>query len=311
MSIEVVLPGLQTTIQDHGRYGFRHMGVPQSGAADLFSSKLANYLLGQLSNSAVLECTLTGPKLRFQSNMKIMITGADMQPEVNGNPIEMFMPCEVLVGDELVMHTCHVGCRSYIAFSKDLVCDSFMGSSSTYLPAKLGGLNGKALSSGDIIATAGNKPQKGKLLESLEDLGQNFSNDWTLSVFPGPEFYAIDEASKKLLLSETYKVSNDSNRMGSLLIGPELTIEKVNHMISGPLFPGTLQCPKNGSPILLGPDAQTLGGYPRLLQVSSIDCHLVGQLRPGDRINFQKISVDEALRRMRQQALLFPFISNI
>ena len=311
MSIEIVSPGLQTTIQDHGRYGFRHMGVPQSGAADLFSYKLANYLLGQLSNSAVLECTLAGPRLRFQSSMRIMITGADMQPELNGNPIEMFMPCEVQIGDELVMHACHVGCRSYVAFSKDLVCDYFMGSSSTYLPAKLGGLNGKALSSGDIIPIIANKLQQVRQLESLEDFGQNFSNDWALSALPRPEFYAIDEASKKLLFSETYKVSNDSNRMGNQLIGPELKVEKVNNMISGPLFPGTLQCPKNGSPILLGPDAQTLGGYPRLLQVSSIDRHLVGQLRPGDRIKFRKISVDETHQRLRKQALLFPFISNI
>ena len=92
MSIEVVLPGLQTTIQDHGRYGCRHMGVPQSGAADLFSYKLANFLLGQLPNAAVLECTLTGPRLRFLRNMQIMITGADMQPEVNGSAIDMFAP---------------------------------------------------------------------------------------------------------------------------------------------------------------------------------------------------------------------------
>tara|TARA_Y100000588_G_scaffold382533_1_gene470210 strand:+ start:8642 stop:9577 length:936 start_codon:yes stop_codon:yes gene_type:complete len=311
MSIEVLLPGLQTTIQDHGRYGCRHMGVPQSGAADLFSYKLANYLLGQLPNSAVLECTLTGPRLNFLSNMKIMITGADMQPEVNGKPIKMFMPCKVQIGDELVMHSCDIGCRSYIAFSKDLVCDSFMGSFSTYLPAKLGGLNGKALTAGDIIATTGNKKKKAKQLESLENLGQNFSNDWTFSAVPGPEFYAIDETSKKLLFSETFTVSNDSNRMGNRLIGPELKIEKAGHMISGPLFPGTLQCPQDGSPILLGPDAQTLGGYPRLLQVSSIDRHLIGQLRPRDRIKFQKISIDEARRRLQQQALLFPFISNI
>jgi len=311
MSIEVVLPGLQTTIQDHGRYGCRHMGIPQSGAADLFSYKLANFLLGQLPNATVLECTLTGPRLRFLSNMQIMISGADMQPEVNGSAIDMFTACRVQAGDELIMQACLVGCRSYIAFSKDLICDSFMGSRSTYLPAKLGGLNGKALASGDVIATTGDKLQQGRRLESLENLGQNLSNDWVLTALPGPEFNAIDEASKKLLFSETYTVTNDSNRMGNRLIGPELKIEKVDHMISGPLFPGTLQCPTDGSPILLGPDAQTLGGYPRLLQVSSIDCHLVGQLRPGDRIKFQKISVDEARQRLQQQALLFPFISNI
>ena len=311
MSIEVVLPGLQTSIQDHGRYGYRHMGVPQSGAADLFSFKLANSLLGKSKNSAALECTLTGPRLHFLSKMQIIITGADMQPEVNGDPIEMFIPYEIQVGDELIMHACNVGCRSYIAFSKDLICDSFMGSFSTYLPAKLGGLNGKALASGDIIAATGNKTKESRYLDSLENLVQNFSNDWNLTALPGPEFYTMDETSKKLLFSEIFTVSNDSNRMGNRLIGPELKIEKSSQMISSPLFPGTLQCPTDGSPILLGPDAQTLGGYPRLLQVTSIDRHLIGQLRPGDRIKFQKISLDEAYRRLRQQALLFPFISNI
>ncbi|MDP7518477.1 MAG: hypothetical protein QGI17_15350, partial [Arenicellales bacterium] len=102
----------------------------------------------------------------------------------------------------------------------------------------------------------------------------------------GPEFDLIDEASKTLLFSATYTVSNDSNRMGNRLVGPDLKIKKTDHMISGPLFPGTLQCPTAGSPILLGADAQTLGGYPRLLQVVLVDRHLIGQLRPGDRIKF-------------------------
>ncbi len=101
MSIEVVLPGLQTTIQDNGRYGWRHMGVPQSGAADLFSFGLANYLHGQSHDSSVLECTLSGPRLRFLKSMQILMTGADMQPEINGKQVAMFIPCRVKPGDEL------------------------------------------------------------------------------------------------------------------------------------------------------------------------------------------------------------------
>ena len=311
MSIEVVSPGLQTTIQDNGRYGWRHMGVPQSGAADLFSFGLANFLHGQSYDSSVLECTLSGPRLRFLKSMQILMTGADMQPEINGKQVAMFIPCKVKPGDELTMHACLVGCRSYIAFSEDLVCDAFMGSNSTYLPAKLGGLNGKALESGDVIPTVGDKTNQARRLTSVADLRQTFSNEWVFMAMPGPEFDLIDEASKTLLFSATYTVSNDSNRMGSRLVGPDLKIKKTDHMISGPLFPGTLQCPTEGSPILLGVDAQTLGGYPRLLQIALVDRHLIGQLRPGDRIKFQKISISEAYEQLQQQALLFPFISHI
>ena len=311
MSIEVITPGLQTTIQDEGRSGWRHMGVPQSGAADLFSCKAANYLLGKAYDSAVIECTLTGPRLSFLKEMQILITGSDMNPKINDKQVEMYKPYSVSVGDELVMSACSYGCRSYIAFSDDLVCNPIMGSQSTYLPANFGGFNGKILQKGDIIQTISSPNLTSKLQDSAEITGQDFTNQWCLKAIPGPEFEVLDQSSQTLLFSETFKVSNDSDRMGSRLIGKNLNVKTTDHMTSGPLFPGTLQCPKDGSPILLGSDAQTLGGYPRLIQVPLFNQHLIGQLRPGDSIEFRRISNEEAVEELKQQALSFPFIANI
>ena len=311
MSIEVITPGLQTTIQDEGRSGWRHMGVPQSGAADLFSCKAANYLLGKACDSAVIECTLTGPRLSFLKEMQILITGSDMNPRINDKQVETYKTYSVNVGDELVMSACSYGCRSYIAFSDDLVCNPIMGSQSTYLPANFGGFNGKILQKGDIIQTISSPNLTSKLQDSAEITGQDFTNQWCLKAIPGPEFEVLDQSSQTLLFSETFKVSNDSDRMGSRLIGKNLNVKTTDHMTSGPLFPGTLQCPKDGSPILLGSDAQTLGGYPRLIQVPLFNQHLIGQLRPGDSIEFRRISNEEAVEELKQQALSFPFIANI
>ena len=145
MSIEVISPGLQTTIQDLGRKGWSHMGVPESGAADKFSLKLANFLLNKESNSPAMECTLTGPSLRFLKPLFLVITGADMKPKINDKNVKMNAVIQVKTNEVLSLSNCSAGCRSYISFSENLVSKKFLGSVSTYLPAKLGGINGLPL----------------------------------------------------------------------------------------------------------------------------------------------------------------------
>ncbi|MCS5622625.1 MAG: hypothetical protein NZ735_01510, partial [Candidatus Marinimicrobia bacterium] len=153
MSIEVVSSGLQTTIQDMGRKGWSHMGLPESGAADKFSLKLANFLINKNLNSPVLECTLTGPILKFLKPLSLVITGADMKPKINDIDIKMNTVIRAKTNDVLSLSNCSIGCRSYIAFSENLVADRFLGSASTYLPAKLGGIEGLPLQVGSIIST--------------------------------------------------------------------------------------------------------------------------------------------------------------
>ena len=307
MGIEIISSGLQTTVQDLGRAGWRHMGVPESGGADKFSLKLANFILGKSFNSPVLECTLTGPTLKFSSPYSVTITGADMNPKINNKEVEMNQVIEVEPNDILSMDNCSKGCRSYIAFSEDILAEDFLGSTSTYLPAKLGGIEGLPLTEGSVINTKPCKLETNSLTKADFKLGSPFENKWTIRVIKGPEYDFIKEPSKKIIFSSIFTVSNDSNRMGNRLTGVKVDISNNNQMISCPMAPGTIQCPENGLPIILGCDSQTLGGYPRILQIAAADLHLIGQLRPNDSISFEMINVDQARKELMKQDSLFSY----
>lgn len=307
MSIEVVSSGLQTTVQDMGRKGWSHMGLPESGAADKFSLKLANFLINKNLNSPVLECTLTGPILKFLKPLSLVITGADMKPKINDIDIKMNTVIRTKTNDVLSLSNCSIGCRSYIAFSENLVTERFLGSASTYIPAKLGGIEGLPLQVGSIIST---DPADFDIKTS-EKINLNtinfFTNEWELRAIEGPEFNFLSDESKKDIFSSPFIVSNDSSRMGNRLEGTRIELINNDHMISSPMSMGTVQCPKGGLPIILGCDSQTLGGYPRVLQIAEIDLPLIGQLRPSDKVLFKKISIDKARSELKNQASLFPF----
>ena len=307
MAIEIISSGLQTTVQDLGRAGWRHMGVPESGGADKFSLKLANFILGKPFNSSVLECTLTGPSLKFSSPYSVTITGADMNPKINNKEVEMIKVIKVEPNDILSMDNCSKGCRSYIAFSEDILSEDFLGSASTYLSAKLGGIEGLPLREGSVINTKPCKLETTSITEIDFELGIGFANEWNMRVIKGPEYDLIKKTSKEIIFSSIFTVSNDSNRMGNRLIGVEVDISNNNQMVSCPMVPGTIQCPENGLPIILGCDSQTLGGYPRILQVAATDLHLIGQLRPNDKVSFEMISIDQARKELMKQDSLFSY----
>ena len=185
---------------------------------------------------------------------------------------------------------------------------NFLGSVSTYEPGKLGGINGRALKKGDIISFNGLDKNS---IKSGQGASQQFDNSWLIKVTEGPEFNRLSSNAIDSIENLEYIISNDSNRMGIRVEGPSLEINESGNMISGPVFTGTIQCPETGLPILLGPDAQTLGGYPRILQVVKADRHLIGQLRPGDQLKFQRISLEEAEKLWLDMALSFPFLSKI
>ena len=307
MGIKIISSGLQTTIQDLGRVGWRHMGVPESGGADKISLKLANFILGKPFNSSVLECTLTGPSLKFSSPYSVTITGADMNPKINNKEVEMIKVIKVEPNDILSMDNCSKGCRSYIAFSEDILSEDFLGSASTYLSAKLGGIEGLPLREGSVINTKPCKLETTSITEIDFELGIGFENEWNMRVIKGPEYDLIKKTSREIIFSSIFTVSNDSNRMGNRLIGVEVDISNNNQMVSCPMVPGTIQCPENGLPIILGCDSQTLGGYPRILQVAATDLHLIGQLRPNDKVSFEMISMDQARKELMKQDSLFSY----
>ena len=309
MSIEIISSGLQTTIQDLGRSGFGHMGVPESGAADKFSLKLGNFLLGKNVASPAIECTLTGPSLKFLKPFKVAITGANMKPKVNNENLKINKIFTVGTNDILSLGNCSTGCRSYIALSDDLVCETFMKSASTYLPAKLGGIEGAPLKTGLIINTSKVNLDDNQFKEVDFSEIKTHTNKWELRVFEGPEFSFLSSKSKKQIFSSSYEVSNDSNRMGNRLEGDRLGLISNNNIKSSPVSTGTVQCPANGLPIILGCDSHTLGGYPRVLQIAAIDFPLIGQLRPRDKVVFKRISLEDAIRELKKQSSLFPFLA--
>ena len=287
MSIEIISSGLQTTIQDLGRKGWAHMGVPESGGADKLSLKLANLLLNKELNSPVIECTLTGPTLKFLKTYSLVITGADMKPRINNKKTKMNTVLNVSPNDILSLDNCSKGCRAYIALSEDIYSEKFLSSVSTYLPAKLGGIKGLALTDNTVINT---KPCELKTTH-LQNTYFNF----------------VTNSSKEKIFSSIFTVSNDANRMGNRLTGVDIELTTHDQMVSCPMSLGTIQCPENGLPIILGCDSQTLGGYPRILQIAAVDLHLIGQLRPNDNISFERIPINQAREELKKQNSLFPF----
>lgn len=306
MSIEIISAGLQTTIQDLGRKGWAHMGVPESGGADKLSLKLANLLLNKALNSPVIECTLTGPTLKFLKTYSLVITGADMNPMINDRKVKMNTVIRVYHEDILSLDSCLEGCRAYIALSENILTDEFLGSVSTYLPGKLGGFDGQALSDDSLIKTKPCESEHTNFQNLNFGLNIPFKNEWELRVMKGPEFDFVEETSKKDIFTSIFSVSNDSNRMGNRLNGVKIQLVNNDQMISCPMSIGTIQCPENGFPIILGCDSQTLGGYPRILQVAAVDLHLIGQLRPNDSITFKKVTIDQARGELKKQDSLIP-----
>lgn len=308
MTIQVLKTGLQTTVQDLGRMRSKHIGIPQSGSFDYLSAAKANAILNRPINSPVLECTMTGPSLKFSEDMDVCITGATVnQITVDDSSINQNTSVHVKKGSILSTDIAKDHLRFYIAFSKSIQATEFLNSVSTYLPAKFGGLNGATI-------------QKGQMIDFKETQSEAYTGDpWIengerietskIRVTKGPEFNLLDASS--VLFETDFIVSNDSNRMGVRTVNNRIPINDQGSMISKPIYPGIVQCPQDGLPIILGADAQTLGGYPRILQVIKAERHLIGQLRPNDHFRFELVSITEALDAWENLKINYPFVCEL
>lgn len=306
---EIISPGLVTTIQDLGRPGLRHQGVPLSGAADPVSFALANAAIGNEATAAGLECTLNGPSLRFKASGSFALGGADMKAHLNGNALQLYTPYDAQAGDELVLGAAQTGARGYIVFEGGLRGDEFLGSASTYLPAKLGGHDGRMVAAGDSLISAGKRPAARKDIPTT--LRPAIAHDFFLRALPGPEAAQLGAKELARFFSCGWSAGRRADRMGLQLEGAKLKVQDAAPMASSPVFPGTVQCPAAGEPFLLLCDAQTVGGYPRIAQVIAADLSLTGQIRPGDRIWFQEASAktacDIAAQKVSFYGDLLPF----
>ena len=296
-------PGLQTTVQDAGRFGSRHLGTPQSGAADRLSLALANAAVGNSWDASALECTLMGPSLTFQTDIVFAIVGADMQVVLNNTPIALYEAILAKPGDVLVLGAAKTGARAYIAFAGGVDGASFLESRSTYLPAQLGGIDGHALHTNDIVKKGDINPSQP--LDIPTAMRAQFQHDWILRACDGPDIDAFDEKTIAQFFSTPFSADRRGDRIGVRLVGATITPDNTTSMKSSAVFPGTVQCPPDGAPFLLGADAQTVGGYRRIAQVIDADLPLTGQIRPSDRIWFRRTSSQEARTIATQKASLF------
>lgn len=295
MSIAVLKPGLQTTLQSRPRIGLRHFGVPASGAADPLSLALANRLVANSWDAAALEVTLLGPTLRMNTDCAFAVTGASFDVTLNKDAIPLHETVFAAAGDVLSVGGSAKGARCYIAFSGGLGATEVLGSSSTYLAGELGGLQGRALRQGDELRLS---PVHVPGLCTPAEFRMPMSTSWALRACESFETGRLTGESRDRLFETNWTVGRRADRMGLKLDGARLDISSDGRMPSAAVFPGTVQCPENGAPFVLSVDAGTIGGYPRVAQVVRADRHLLGQLKPGDHVRLLHRDTEDATREL-------------
>ena len=297
MSVRVLRAGLQTTIQASPRRGLRHMGVPQSGPADPLSMALANHLVGNALLAPALEATLTGADVEFETETWFAVSGAASEARLSGREIDLFVTQHAEAGEVLRIGAAPAGARVYLAVDGGFAGEAVLGSESTYLPAAIGGHEGRALTDGDqllMLPTGGHLPE----IVTPPEFRPPVSDSWAIRACHGADVDLLDAAGQAVLFDTNYVVGNRADRMGLQLEGPSLEVSSGGRLPSAPVFPGCVQCPEHGMPFLLSVDAQTTGGYPRVAQVCRADRHLLGQLRPGSHVRLLERTPTEARQEL-------------
>lgn len=315
MGIRIIKPGLLTTLQDLGRYGYQKSGMAVSGAMDTLALKIGNLLLGNPVDEVGLECTLTGPVIVFEENQLIVITGGNLSPKIDVDTVEMWKPLYVPKGSTLSFGKAVGGCRSYLCVYGGFDVPEVLSSRSTYLRAGIGGWEGRALKANDLLPFK--KNYNGPFKKIGWSAGRNIYPDLSvrsIRVIKGPEFEQFTPESISSFFNEAFSISSEADRMGYRLSGPSLQRHIAKEMLSAAVTFGTVQVPGQGTPIVLMADHQTTGGYPRIAQVISVDLTLLAQMQPGQQITFELITLEEAqallltreqqLKQLRQTIIL-------
>jgi len=304
MTVKVLNAGLLTTIQDIGRYGSQKYGVIVSGAMDSYSLRLANILVGNMENEAVLEITLYGTTLQFEEDALIAITGGDFQTTIDGIIAPLWRSVLIKKNAIVKFNSAIKGSRAYIAFAGGINTPIIMDSKSTYLRAKIGGLEGRAIQKGDIITFGEMTNYSKKLFQQIEkhpfnwsiNFSEliNFNQNQVIQILKGTEFHRFDKESQRILFEKSYFLTVQSDRMGYRLEGPPLSLSESFELLSEGVTFGTIQIPTSGQPIILMADRQTTGGYPKIGQVITADLPSLAQLQPTATIRFKEVTILEA-----------------
>jgi antagonist of KipI len=309
VTLRIVTGGLQTTVQDLGRIGQQRSGIPVCGAMDRLALRIGNMLVGNDDGDAALEASIIGPAITFEQPALIALTGGDLEATINGTEVPAWHAISVPAGTTLRSAQPRVGCRSYIAVAGGIDVPLVFGSRSTYLRAQFGGFDGRALRSGDVLVSGTPSQRSARIASALRESGAaavtarwsvsgtlrpRYSDDPVVRLIAGAHYDLLDDESRDRLGAGTFRISPNSDRMGYRLAGVTLSLREPVELLSEGVAFGTVQLPPGGEPIVLMADHQTTGGYPRLGEVASIDLPLVAQLKPGDRLRFRLVSVDEA-----------------
>ncbi len=295
MAITVIRAGMLTTVQDLGRCGHRAAGVALGGAMDAWALRLVNLLVGNAEDAAGLEFTLRGPELAFASDTTIAVGGGDF------GAMPRWQPLRVRAGERVNFGPARTGCRGYLAIAGGLAVPVVLGSRGTDLRAALGGVDGRALRDGDVLRAAEVVRWVAGHWHIDERILPAYTAAPTVRVVRGAHAGQFDGS---LTIAE-FRVTPKSDRMGVRLAGPALVRREGGELVSSTVVPGTVQVPPDGQPIVLMADAQTIGGYPQIAHVVTADLPLVAQLRPGDTVRFQEVTLAaaHALVLAREHAL--------
>lgn len=305
--VTVLRAGPLTSVQDLGRRGQRALGVSAGGALDRDAARLANLLVGNSIDSALLEIALGGVRLRFDGARRVAWCGGNFDLEVAETRIPAGRSAVVRPGEELRIGGAKNGCRLWLAISGGIEVPSILGSRATDLRTQFGGFAGRNLQDGDELSL-------GKAAPPAEDAPRLASwsalPEWSLTALPTPilrvvrgaEWDLFDRKSRHSFLETAFTVGAEADRMGVRLEGAALARKKKRELLSEAVAPGTVQVANNGQPILLLGDCQTIGGYPKIAHVITADLAPAAQLLPNDTVRFEEVSLDEAVALFEERA---------
>lgn len=295
-AFEIVEPGVITSIQDLGRYGYQKYGVSVSGAMDKFALRVGNLLVGNDEGEAGIEMTIRGPRFRVLNDLMAAFTGGEFCPRINGNPVRMWQSLLLNRGD-MISFSAGVpksGFRAYMAISGGIDVPLVMGSRSTHALSKLGGLEGRPLARGDVVCM---RREVYSLPRSLNaDEIPTYPEEVLLRAVPGPQDDYFSPAGLETFFSREYRITAKADRRGYRLDGPKIEHVHGPDILSDGVLPGAVQVPGDGMPIILLHDGGTSGGYSKIATVISPDLDKLAQACPGQKIRFQKVDIAQARR---------------
>lgn len=303
----VIKPGPCTLIQDHGRRGVLHLGLTSSGPMDRLSFDWANRLCGNPAGTPALEITLGGLELQARADTLVTITGPEVIVRVNGKDVPTWQGLRLARGDRLSIGQAQQGCRLYLAVSGGFAAQHAFGSAATVPREGLGGIAGRPLAAGDFLARAAPEPDGARRFALPPHLRPVFTQRQDvaeLRIIPCLQARQLPRASKRQFFSQCYRVTPHCDRMGYRLEGLPLTLPPIALLSEG-ITPGSIQLPADGQPIVLMRDHQTLGGYPRIGVVISVDLDRLAQLLPGAQVRFRPVTLSAARQILRQAQRCF------